>query len=327
MHNLKLLAEHICSGKRRAIAKGITLAESQRSEDQQQSRELQSLIRHKNGRAIRIGISGIPGAGKSSLIECFGSWLLKRKPEMKIAVLAIDPSSPVHGGSLLGDKTRMETLSVHPRAFIRPSPGGGGRGGVSRYCRESLAILDAAGYQLIFVETIGAGQAEYQVAAVTDLFILMQVPCTGDALQGMKKGALELADIILIHKADGMLRSAAQEMASDFSSTKHSPQKGSQERPVLLVSSEEGRGLKELLESMERLIRDREQSGELQEKRNHQLIQWLHDEIRDQFWDNFQRTTQDSPAYKEQLEAILASQISPGEAATALLHQIPRTES
>ena len=186
--------------QRRAMAKAITLLESTRADHRAQADDVLTAILPHTGQSIRVGISGVPGVGKSTLIEALGLHLIAQGH--RVAVLAVDPSSSVSGGSILGDKTRMEHLSVHPQAFIRPSPSSGTLGGVAEKTRESIAVCEAAGYDVVIVETVGVGQSETAVARMTDMFVLMQLPNAGDDLQAIKKGVMELADLVVINKAD-----------------------------------------------------------------------------------------------------------------------------
>lgn len=320
MTDLNALCSGVLSGQRRSIAQSITLSESTLSTDQELSRKLLDKLQSKSGQAVRLGISGIPGVGKSTFIENFGIYLLSQNPELKIGVLAVDPSSPLRGGSLLGDKTRMEELSSHPRAFIRPSPGGGDTGGVSRRCRESIQILDAAGYDLIFVETIGVGQAEYQVASMVDLFLMLQMPGTGDEIQGMKKGALELADLIIIHKADGDLKLAAQKtkqqqlFAMDLSSSDDD-----HTAPVLLISSTEKRGFKSLKDGIDKLIVKKKKSNEFELKRSLQKKQWFEQEIKYQLIERIRQRPDFEKVYQSQLDQVIKSKTYVGQSVSELL--------
>ena len=216
-------AEAILTGDRRALAKAITLVESQRPHDVEAAQTLlKSLLPH-TGNSIRIGITGVPGVGKSTFIEAFGQHVIEQGH--RLAVLAVDPSSPVAGGSILGDKTRMEALSREEAAFIRPSPAGRALGGVAFKTRESLLLCEAAGFDIILVETVGVGQSEHQVAGMVDFFLLLMLPGGGDELQGIKKGILELADAIVVNKADGssesLARTTQQHYRSAMSLLKH----------------------------------------------------------------------------------------------------------
>src|SRR6185312_7148244 len=202
------LAESLVNGDRRALARAITLVESTKVTDLKHSEDLLTALLPQTGKSMRIGISGAPGAGKSTFIEAFGKFLTGQGH--KVAVLAIDPSSRRSGGSILGDKTRMETLARDPNAFIRPSPAGETLGGVARRTRETMLLTEAAGFDVVLIETVGVGQSETAVADMTDLFVLLQSPGGGDDLQGIKRGVMELADILLVTKADGDLIPAAK---------------------------------------------------------------------------------------------------------------------
>ena len=220
------LAQKILAGDKKALAKGITLIESTRSQDRKQVEELLTAISEQDHKGVVIGITGVPGVGKSTFIEALGTKLVKEGNN--IAVLAIDPSSPLNGGSILGDKTRMEKLARHPNAFIRPSPNAGHPGGVARTTEQSILLCRAAGYDIIFIETVGVGQSEYAVASLVDTLVLLVLPNAGDELQGIKRGIFELADIILVNKADGdnkMLAEQAKQSYQNALSLSHSEAK------------------------------------------------------------------------------------------------------
>lgn len=205
---MEILTADILAGNRRALAKAITLVESHRPEHIEQGQQLLDELLPHTGNSIRIGISGIPGVGKSTFIEAFGLYLIAQGK--RVAVLAVDPSSPLAGGSILGDKTRMEYLARHENAFIRPSPTSGSLGGVAHKTRESMLLIEAAGYDVVLVETVGVGQSEYEVAGMVDFFTVLMLPNAGDELQGIKKGILELADALLVNKSDGQSIQLAQ---------------------------------------------------------------------------------------------------------------------
>src|SRR5258706_11293715 len=198
---LEKLAQEVRAGDRRALAKAITLVESTRASHQEQAQRLLELLLPHTGHAAGVGVSGVPGVGKSTFIEAFGLFLIGRGK--KVAVLAVDPSSALSGGSILGDKTRMPRLAAAPEAFIRPSPSAGSLGGVTRRTREALLVCEAAGYDVVLVETVGVGQSEFAVASMVDFFLVLMLAGAGDELQGLKKGILELADALAINKADG----------------------------------------------------------------------------------------------------------------------------
>ena len=209
-----MLAQQIRAGDRRALAKAITLVESTRADHGEQAVQLLAELMPHTGKSIRLGVSGAPGVGKSTFIESLGNYLTEQGHQ--VAVLAVDPTSAVSGGSILGDKTRMETLSVNPKAFVRPSPAGTTLGGVTRRTRESLLLCEAAGYDVIIVETVGVGQSETAVSDMTDMFLLLLSPGGGDDLQGIKRGIMELADLVLVNKADGDQTSIANQTVSDY---------------------------------------------------------------------------------------------------------------
>ena len=211
-----VLADGLSAGDRRALAKAITLVESTRPEHRQRAQKLLDALLPHTGRSMRIGISGVPGVGKSTFIEALGMHLIEAGH--RVAVLAVDPSSTVHGGSILGDKTRMENLSQRTEAFIRPSPSSGSLGGVAEHTREALLLCEAAGYDIIIVETVGVGQSETAVAGMTDAFVLLMLPNAGDDLQAIKKGIMELADLVVFNKAD-IDPTAAQLAAAQMHST------------------------------------------------------------------------------------------------------------
>jgi len=237
------MAEAVLIGDRRALARAITLVESTRATDQQAAEALLSSILARTGHAVRIGISGAPGVGKSTFIEAFGQYLTGLGK--RVAVFAIDPSSRRSGGSILGDKTRMEKLSRDPHAFIRPSPAGTTLGGVARRTRESMLVAEAAGFDVVLVETVGVGQSETAVADMTDLFVLLASPGGGDDLQGIKRGVMELADLLLVTKADGDLLPAARRAVASYQMAFHlmRPKHIGLSPKVLSVSALEGSGV------------------------------------------------------------------------------------
>ena len=206
--------EKLKSGNRRALAKAITLVESKLDKHRVEAQDVLNQLLPETGNSIRIGISGIPGVGKSTFIEAFGQYLISL--DKKVAVLAVDPSSPLRGGSILGDKTRMEMLSREESAFIRPSPSEGALGGVAQKTRETMLLCEAAGYDVILVETVGVGQSEYEVAAMVDFFLVLMLPNAGDELQGIKRGIMELADALVINKADGESLRLAQQTQGHY---------------------------------------------------------------------------------------------------------------
>jgi LAO/AO transport system kinase len=214
MNNFNL--QELLSGKRRALAKAITIVESTLDTHREQAQVILEEVLPHSGKSIRIGITGVPGVGKSTFIEAFGLYLIEQGK--RVAVLAVDPSSPIAGGSILGDKTRMEELSRREEAFIRPTPAAGALGGVAQKTRETMLLCEAAGYDVILVETVGVGQSEYQVAGMVDFFMVLMLPGGGDELQGIKKGIMELADALVINKADGDSETLATMTQRQYSS-------------------------------------------------------------------------------------------------------------
>ena len=275
----KTLADQVRQGDRRALAKAITLVESTRDDHRQQTAELLETLIPDAGNSIRIGISGAPGVGKSTFIEVLGSHLIKLGHS--VAVLAVDPSSVVTGGSILGDKTRMETLAFAEKAFVRPSPAGSTLGGVARRTRESMLLCEAAGFDIILVETVGVGQSETTVADMTDMFLLLLLPAGGDELQGIKRGIMELADLILVNKADGDqvalaaltmgdYRSAVQFLASRFDDW---------QTPVMSCSSINDEGIVEVWGQVDAFKEILSKTGQLQQRRAEQAKAWMWSEM------------------------------------------------
>ncbi len=267
-------AEAILTGDRRALAKAITLVESQRPQDVETAQTLlKSLLPH-TGNSIRIGITGVPGVGKSTFIEAFGQHVIEQGH--RLAVLAVDPSSPVAGGSILGDKTRMEALSREEAAFIRPSPAGRALGGVAFKTRESLLLCEAAGFDIILVETVGVGQSEHQVAGMVDFFLLLMLPGGGDELQGIKKGILELADAIVVNKADGssesLARTTQQHYRSAMSLLRHDD---FWEPKVMTCSALQRQGIEEIWKMISEYADASRADGAFDEIRAEQNLSWM----------------------------------------------------
>jgi len=276
------LAEALAGGSRRALARAITLVESTRSDHRALADELLASLPPPSPSGLRAGVSGAPGAGKSTLIEALG--MAAVDAGHRLAVLAVDPSSQLGGGSILGDKTRMPELARHARAFVRPSPAGGSVGGVARRTRESIRLCEAAGFDLILVETVGVGQSEVAVAGMTDLFVLLLSPGGGDDLQGIKRGIMELADLVVVTKADGDLAAAAGRAASDCANAlrllrRRSPRWSPQ---ALTCSAHQGRGVRELLARIHEYARIMREAGELEARREEQALAWLWSEIGDE---------------------------------------------
>ena len=270
------IAEHLLSGNRRALAKGISMIESSLDEDREKTEELLKLVLPHTGNSMRLGITGSPGVGKSTFIEKFGLYSIQQNK--KPAILAIDPSSQSHGGSILGDKVRMPELSRHQSAFIRPSPSKGTLGGVGNSTREAILLCEAAGFDIIIIETVGVGQSEVDVRSMTDLFLLLLLPTAGDEVQGIKRGIMELADIIFINKADGSLLPLAEIAKSQIASSltlMNSPTEH-WNVPVLIGSGLHGNGITDLWNTcLSYFYTDTQLNGYIQSRRNHQHIEWF----------------------------------------------------
>ena len=273
--------------QRRALAKIITLLESTRPDHRKRADEVLNALLPKTGKSFRLGISGVPGVGKSTLIETLGLYLIDKGH--RVAVLAIDPSSSISGGSILGDKTRMERLSVHEHAFIRPSPSSGTLGGVAEKTREALLVAEAAGHDVVIVETVGVGQSEIAVAGMTDLFLLLQLPNAGDDLQAIKKGVMKLADLIVINKADIDPNAAMRAQAFITSSLRllgfqgnpdHATHQQDYWHPIVMsLSALNGQGIPELWENILRFQKLQAANGKLQERRKQQAGSWMWERI------------------------------------------------
>ncbi|MBQ0711962.1 MAG: methylmalonyl Co-A mutase-associated GTPase MeaB [Porticoccus sp.] len=277
----KELADSIQRGDRRALAKGITLVESTHPAHREQAAELLALIMPHTGNSIRLGISGVPGVGKSTFIESFGNYVIGQGH--RVAVLAVDPTSAVSGGSILGDKTRMETLSRNPNAYIRPSPAGKTLGGVTRRTRETLLLCEAAGFDIIFVETVGVGQSETAVAEMTDMFLLMLLPGGGDELQGIKRGIMELADLVLVNKSDGDQQAAANRTVADYGMALHflHPRSRHWQAKVQALSALNNQGVDEVWQSVEEFREALGNAGEIDSRRAAQSRAWMWSETAD----------------------------------------------
>jgi LAO/AO transport system kinase len=275
-------ADKILAQDRRALSRAITLVESTRADHRAQATELLDALRGKGGKAIRIGLSGTPGVGKSTFIESFGMMLTNL--DLRVAVLAVDPSSARSGGSILGDKTRMDLLSRNPNAFIRPSPSQTHLGGVARRTREAIEICEAAGFDVVLIETVGVGQSETVVAEMSDLFILLMAPAGGDELQGVKRGIMEMADIILVNKADGELKHTAMRTCADYSGALRLLRKRSHDPDgfpkAMTVSALEDHGLDVAWNEMKNLVDWRKENGHFNDRRAEQQRFWFEEEVR-----------------------------------------------
>jgi len=275
-----ILAEQVLAGQRRAIAKAITLLESTRADHRAKADELLTALLPYTGKSFRLGISGVPGVGKSTFIESLGLYLIDKGH--RVAVLAIDPSSTVSGGSILGDKTRMERLSVNEHAYIRPSPSSGTLGGVAEKTREAMLVCEAAGFDIVIVETVGVGQSETAVAGMTDMFVLMQLPNAGDDLQAIKKGVMELADLVVINKADIDRDAATRAQAQVTSALRIFSQQGRAREwaaQVMPLSALKGDGVDRFWQAVSEFRSARSASGALAARRQHQALAWMWERI------------------------------------------------
>jgi LAO/AO transport system kinase len=313
------LAEAVINGDRRALARAITLVESTRADHRAEAAALiEELLAH-TGNAIRLGISGAPGVGKSTFIERFGLHILGQGH--RVAVLAVDPSSALSGGSILADKTRMEELARHPDAFIRPSPSGGALGGVARRTHEALLVCEAAGFDVVLIETVGVGQSEIEVDDMADLFLLLVGPGAGDDIQGIKRGITELADILVVTKADGNLLADAQRAAADYRQALHllRPKHNSTEATVLLCSAVTDEGIAEVwdavVERRERLVA----SGALLERRSTQAKRWFWAEVRDRLLAQLRDDPTVAARIPELERRVTEGAMSPAAAADTLI--------
>ena len=279
--SLEDYAAGVRAGDRTVLARAITLVESTKPAHRAEAQKLLQALLPDTGKAHRVGITGVPGVGKSTTIDQLGTNLTAAG--RKVAVLAVDPTSSRSGGSILGDKTRMPRLAADANAFIRPSPTSGTLGGVTRKTRETMALCEAAGFDVVLVETVGVGQSETAVAGMVDLFLVLMLPGAGDELQGIKKGVLEIADMIAVNKADGDNVKRATRAASEYRAALHilSPVSPSWSPPVLTVSGKTNAGLDALWEKVEEHRRTLSQTGEFQERRRAQAVAWMHDMLED----------------------------------------------
>ncbi len=316
MNAIEDLAAAVRNGDRAALPKAITLVESTRTDHREQAQQLLLELMPDAGSAMRVGITGVPGVGKSTTIEALGMYLIELGH--RVAVLAVDPSSTRTGGSILGDKTRMAKLAVHPDAYIRPSPTSGTLGGVARATRETIVLLEAAGFDVILVETVGVGQSEVTVANMVDTFVFLTLARTGDQLQGIKKGVLELADIVVVNKADGEHAAEAKAAARELTGAIRLiyPRETLWRPPVLTMSALTGDGLVELWETV---LKHREvltEAGEFEARRRTQQVEWTWSMVRDAVLDR----VLSHPAVKE-IRADIERQVRDGELTPALAAQ------
>ena len=318
------LVKPLLAGDRRALARAITLIESTRADHRERADALLAELLPHTGKSVRLGITGVPGVGKSTFIERFGLNLIDKG--RSLAVLAIDPSSKRGGGSILGDKTRMEELSRHQAAFIRPSPAGATLGGVARRTREAMLLVEAAGFDTVIVETVGVGQSETAVADMVDMFIVLLLPAGGDDLQGIKRGLIELADMLVVTKSDGELAGAASRTASDYQAAMRLLRSAAEEAtPVRQVSGLTGTGVAELWEAVQGLRRRRAAAGEWQARRGRQAKAWLWNEISESLVGALKADPDVAARLPELERQVEAGRTTPSAAARALLGKLGGT--
>jgi len=312
------LAAALLARQRRALAKAITLVESSRPDHRLRAQSLLDRLLPHTGKAYRIGISGVPGVGKSTFIEAFGMYLLAQG--LRVAVLAVDPSSPLTGGSILGDKTRMEHLSQQENAYIRPSPTRGALGGVGHQSREAMLMCEAAGFDVIIVETVGVGQSETAVAGMCDVFLLLQLPNAGDELQGIKKGILELADIVVYNKADLNPRAAAVaagQMKAALQMLR--PASPHWQMQVLQASASSGDGIPEVWAALQNYRTTMQQAGAFEERRKHQAQAWMWQLLEAGLQERFRNHDAVRAALPQALQQAAEGTSNPATLATLLL--------
>ena len=324
MIKIQDIADGVRAGNVRALAKAITLIESRNLDHSLAATTLLDELLPDTGNSIRIGISGVPGAGKSTFIEAFGMYLLSLGH--KVAVLAVDPSSQLSGGSILGDKTRMEELAREANAFIRPSPAGQTLGGVARKTRETMLVCEAAGYDVIIVETVGVGQSEITVASMVDFFLLLQIPNAGDELQGIKRGVMEIADAIVVNKAEGENRPRAELARQQYANALHmlKPKSLNWQVPALLCSALHNEGVDEVWSTIEDFGARMRETGELQEKRNLQASDWMWTLLLDDLKEMFLRDRNVESLVEQVQEAVATGVTTPSAAARRLLEAFKR---
>jgi LAO/AO transport system kinase len=313
------LAAAVRRRDRAALPRAITLVESTRPDHREQAQQLLLALMPDAGSAHHVGITGVPGVGKSTTIEALGMYLIERGH--RVAVLAVDPSSTRTGGSILGDKTRMPRLAAHADAYIRPSPTSGTLGGVTKATRETIVLLEAAGFDVILVETVGVGQSEVAVANMVDTFVFLTLARTGDQLQGIKKGVLELADIVVVNKADGEHVREARKAARDLSGAIRLiyPRETLWRPPVLTMSALEGTGLEELWKTVERHQKVLSEAGEFDARRRAQQVDWTWQMVRDTVLDRMLSNPAVRKARAEVERQVLAGELTPAMAAQQIL--------
>lgn len=322
--NITQIAAGVRGGNIRSLAKAITLVESRLPEHSAAAANLLDTLLPAAGKSIRVGISGVPGAGKSTFIEALGMYLLGQGHHL--AILAVDPTSQLSGGSILGDKTRMEELARQKNAFIRPSPSGDTLGGVARKTRETILLCEAAGYDVIIVETVGVGQSEITVASMVDFFLLLQLPNAGDELQGIKKGVMEIADAILVNKAEGDNRPKAELARRQYANALHllKPKSRHWQVPALLCSALHNQGIEDVWEKIQTFCKIMKEQGEFEKKRRLQASDWMWTLVQEDLQDMFRNNTQVAAMLDRVQAGVLQGTTSPGAAARRLIEAFKR---
>ena len=321
IHRLESIADYrtaIRAGDRRAVARAITRLESTRTEQIAEGQGILEALLPDTGKSLRLGITGSPGVGKSTFIEALGMDLIERGH--RVAVLAVDPSSPVTGGSILGDKTRMERLALESAAYIRPSPSGGSLGGVAHRTREAMLVCEAAGYDVVIVETVGIGQSEVTVASMVDFFLVLLLPGGGDELQGIKRGVMELADLLVVNKADGDTRAVAERTVGDYSAALQLIRPHSDWQPrAMRASALEGDGMVEVRDAIFEHRELLQASGGLESRRREQARSWMWSLVEEQLHEKFRSHPEVAAAFPGLEAAVTALEKTPAVAARALL--------
>lgn len=317
------IAEGIKQGNRRALARGITLIESRKEEDQHAGQQLLEQMLPHSGNSVRVGISGVPGVGKSTFIEALGLDLTEQGH--RVAVLAVDPSSPYSGGSIMGDKTRMQELTNSESAFIRPSPTGGTLGGVARRTRESMLLCEAAGYDIVIVETVGVGQSEYEVADMVDFFLVMLLPGGGDELQGIKRGIIEVADMLVINKAEGDQLELAKTARREYRrALKLVASDHDDPAEIMLCSALQREGIREIWQQLEKLTQQQKKDGRFDERRKQQLQSWLEKLTEQTLLQKFWQDDEVKALFDSLQQKLEAGEVTPLQASRMMLERYLR---
>ncbi|MDA9217825.1 methylmalonyl Co-A mutase-associated GTPase MeaB [Schleiferiaceae bacterium] len=318
------LVKEIIQGNRTALAQGITIIESNNAADQNHARALLNELMPYTGNSFRIGVTGVPGVGKSTFLEAYGNELLKSDEYAKVAVLAVDPSSEISKGSILGDKTRMMELGKHDRAFIRPSASGGNLGGIAKKTREVMLLCEAAGYNYIFIETVGVGQSETLVSKLVDCFLFLAMPGTGDELQGLKKGIMEMADVIAVNKSEPPNTTSGERSALSIRSALQlfSSKEFDWYPPVLLTSGFTGLGFNELDAALDRYQRHSQAKGWFDKKRKDQQAYWFENSVREGVLELLQEDIDWQKRYEKLSKAVAKGKLNPFQASAEMIKSL-----